>query len=227
MTKPTQKDLEEWGSWLAECTPADMSREDMSAWQQNKIATRRKLASFLPPKGPLFKHVIDMTIGPMDARPTSACLFSSLWKNRPEEFGKWLLPDQPATSTCRLTVLDTRWPATYQDWAAALLQVRSYTREAELERLLLERGYTLSLPQAERLVQRADQWITSGLVLGEPGNFLLTPNAVGGISVVNIRCDAQHWEPYLKGFSSEHPRVAGCRLIVVNLDEGTLHDITH
>lgn len=226
MTKPTQKDLEEWGSWLAECTSEDMSREDMDAWKKNKIATRRKLATFLPPKGPLFKHVTSVQIGPMDARPTSSCLFDGLWKNRPPEFETWLLPEQPATTSCRLTVLETRWPSTYQDWVAALLQVRSYTPEKELERQLLAKGHTLTLPQGERPVRRTDQWIESGLVHGEPGNFFLTPNAVNGITVVNIRSDGQHWEPYLKGFASEHPRVSGCRLIVANVDDQLLHDIT-
>jgi hypothetical protein len=227
MTKPTQQDLEEWGSWLAGCSEEEgITQEDIHAWMKNRIASRRKVRPFLPPKGPLFRHVTDVQIGPMDARPTNACLFNRLWKNRPDEFEKWLLPTQPFTRDCRVIVLETRWPATYQEWAAALLQLRSYTPEAELERLLLVRRYTLSLSQGQKLVERADNWTTSGLMLGEPGNFFLTPNAVGGISVVNIRCDAQHWEPYLKGFSSEHPRVAGCRLLAANLDDVTLHDIT-
>jgi len=227
MRKHTDEDRGRFADWLRERLPDDITAEEMAGWERNGIATTRALRlAFKSDKGPPFRFITTTPMGATEARPTSACLFNKMWKEEPHGFARWLLQDQPATPPCGLSVLDTRHESSYQEWAIALLQMPPYTSEAELERLLLERRHTLTLPQAEVLVKRADKWAAGDvLALGDPGNFFFTANSVGGISVVNIRCDAQRWEPYLKGFASEHQRRPGCRLIVANLNDAAIHSV--
>jgi hypothetical protein len=226
MTKPTREDVEAWGVWLAECTPDDMPLEEMLLWKKNKIATRRKLRAFLPNQGPLFRLVTSTNVGPMEARPTMECFRNKRWLDREHGFGTWLPQMQPATPSCPIVILETLREATYQDWAAALLGVPEYTPEHELEQRLIAARFLLTLPQMEVLVKRSDTWASTALALGEPGNFSFTQNGTDGVSIVNVRVDKQHWEPRLKGFSSEHQRVPGCHLIVANFDTSQLEPVS-
>lgn len=218
--KHTKQDAEHFGAWLTERLPDSLTTDDMEGWMRNGIATTRALRkAFCSSTGPLFKLVSETQVGATEARATDACLFGKRWtRGKPHDFTRWMLQSQPATEACPIVILSTLRESSFQEWASTLLKVPHYTPEHELEKQLLERKFTLTLPQVERLVKRTDNWAMQSLLLEEPGNFFFTPNNVSGISVVNIRCDKQHWEPYLKGFASQHQRRPGCRLIVANFD---------
>jgi hypothetical protein len=221
MTKPTRKDLEEWGACLARYAPKGLTLEDIQASKDDERGTRFKLRPFLV--SPLFRPLTASQIGPTTSRPTVECFRSKRWLEKEHGLGNWLPQMQPATPSCSVTILETTREATFKEMAAVILDLDpEKTSEHRLEQGLLAKQHVLTLPQAEVLVKRADTWTSKELALGDPGNFVLTENGVEGISVVSIRCEKQHWEPLLKAFSSDHEWRPGSRLIVANFDASRL-----
>ncbi len=143
-------------------------------------------------------------LGAIDKKSTKTCFTDSSWTCRDHKFGK--LPNQPEVGPCIITTLVFQRSWSLLEGAAAVLGVRTDMGSAELGRLLVERGHTMTLPQVQEILDGAER---SGAL--EPGSFFFTetgdaknPVSVGFVSrdkrgrvaVAHSLGDLFRWNPF-------------------------------
>lgn len=104
-----------------------------------------------------FSVIATIKLGPVAGKKTSRCLVGRRWMQRSHNFNNWLDVNQPASKACAVTVLSMVKKWTFLEVAARVLNVNVNTlTTALLSRLLIEHGYTLTLPQVEVMVEKIE-----------------------------------------------------------------------
>ncbi|OYV63215.1 MAG: hypothetical protein B7X03_02635 [Parcubacteria group bacterium 21-58-10] len=157
-------------------------------------------------------------------KPTKKCFPRSRYAYRGGEIDDWLPKEQPETLVCVITTFAPPLKATFVEWAAAILSVPVNTPTRALGSLLVERGHTMTLVQAEDMMEQTKKGGLTGVRTDGWDNFFFveTGNEDDPVSVARISFSKSRWEAGVLRFNSSFEWAAGHSLLVRSSDASKL-----
>lgn len=195
--------------------------ERMSAFLSDVITAARKGLAKAPK---LFSAASTYALGAVAGTKTKKCFAGKLWYYRDSDFDNWLPADQPNAEASAITVLTPMKDWTFAEAAVSILNVSPDTPVATLGMLLKERGHTMTLAQAEAMVNFTERSAKTGLRTDGYANFFFVENKDGSVSVADVRrrVDGRHWRAGVGELADCYRWRADIRLLVCNLDPSKL-----
>lgn len=205
-TKTYDKKTAAFAGFLIQNIPADLDEETMDGWMQNPQALKRLLAGLVPAvessakvaKKTPFTMVVSTQVPAMAAKSTGGCLKGYIWKYTKPDFDAWLPKNQQERSEQLVTVIRPEKTCTFIEFAQAVVGVTTNDVKV-LGDLLIQRGHTLTLTQAEHLAERTEAGETTGLRTDGCANFFFVETekkdllvAVGNVHRVGVG----YWRAY-------------------------------
>ncbi len=170
----------------------------------------------------LFSSASTYVLAAIDGKPTKQCFTGKLWYYRNDDFDNRLPADQPWAGAGTITVLTPMKDWTFAEAAVSILNVSSGTLSDTLGALLKERHHTMTLAQAEALVEASERGEVTGLRTDGYANFFFVENEDGSVSVAFVDRDGRQWRARVRGLARGGRWYAGHRLMVCNLDPSKL-----
>lgn len=137
-------------------------------------------------KSPILVLVKTTILGVIKGKKTSDCLTGDHWGYKDPDIDTWLDEEQRDQFAGPISVYELQNPAgtTFREMAAAALSVTSETPSDQLAKLLKERGYTLTLPTVEAMVENQEGGEDVGLRTDGYAHFAFIEDAQGSVSVL-------------------------------------------
>ena len=173
---------------------------------------------------PLLAFFGDTELPEIPSRMTEEC-FSRPRAHRAHSDRLRLLPIiQPKTKPCVVTTLVPKKDASFAEWAGTIVGAGTSTDIVLLAKLLKERGYTMTFPQAERMVKVTESKLNGSARTESLNIFFFVKNKKTDVSVVRFYyygpCQGFPGIPVLEILQLEnnHSRRANKYLFVPNLN---------
>lgn len=196
--------------------------ENGPAW---KAVSQRIRKAGLPdqpkPKHPLFAVIATTEQGEISEKATKRCFAGYTYRD--DDLDRWLGAMQPASEAGVITTLGFKKGWLFAEAARALTGVEQAADMAALGRSLIENGYTMTLAQAEDMVERAKRGEQTGMRTDGYGNFFFveTGDPKNPVSVGHVfRYDG--WDAHVQRLGGDGRWGAGNRFLVRNLDASKL-----
>ena len=173
---------------------------------------------------PLFSVVATTNLGAVVGKKTKKCFTGSRWVYHDSDFDNWLPSDQPKTDACAITTLASARNWTFIEAAVAILGIIGIdgsTNIATIGKLLIENGHTITLAQAEEMVERTESGEETKMRTDGYGNFFFveTGDSKDPVSVGSVSRDGRDWDAVVDPLGGGVCRWrADYRLLVRNLD---------
>lgn len=156
-------------------------------------------------------------------KPTKKCFTGSRYAYRDSDFDGWLPKEQPEATACTITTLTPSRDATFAQWAAFALGVPEDTSIEKLAALLKERGHTMTLAQAEAMVEATESKSgNTGMRTDGWANWFFVEDKNGSVSVAGVGRGGSRWDAGVDWLGGDDRWDAGDRLLVRNLDASKL-----
>ncbi len=178
-----------------------------------------------PIKSPLtFSVIATTTLGRVAGKKTKECFTGKWYAYRDSDFDGWLGKQQPDAPACTISVCAVNKDWIFAEAARALPGVEQTSDIAALGRSLIANGYTMTLPQAEEMVEATERGESAGLRTDGYGNFFFveTGDAENPVSVGYVDRGDRVWLAILNRLDNVNRWRAGRRLLVCNLDASKL-----
>jgi len=175
-----------------------------------------------PALKPLLSIVATTHLGATNSKKTSKCFTGQPWSYRDGDFDNWLQKDQPNADTGVISTLAVSRTWLFAEAARALPGVEQTVDIAALGRSLIACGYTMTLVQAEEMVETTERGEKTGMRTNRYGNFFFveTGNPNDPVSVGFVHRDRRVWDASLGRLGRRW--YADNRLLVRNLDASKL-----
>lgn len=191
----------------------------------------RREDPFAPPKATapsvkataLLSVAATIELAVVAGKPTKKCFTGSRYAYRDSDFDGCLPKEQPETVACTITTLTPSRDATFAQWAAFVLGVPADTSIEKLAALLKERGHTMTLAQAEAMVEATESKSgNTGMRTDGWANWFFVENKDGSVSVAFVVRDVSGWFASVDRLGLGLRWYADFRLLVRNLDASKL-----
>ncbi len=214
----------------------EMDDATMNGWMDDPAATKTLLSGFGPPEvasvsarvetRKLLESVATTQLGAVAAKKTIQCFVGSVWARggRDSDFDRWLPANQPKTDACAITTLASTEDATFVKWFAPILGVSADTPVKEIGELLIARGHTMTLAQAEEMAEKTERGEKTGMRTDGWGNFfpVKTGDKNNPVSVGYVFRGGRDWRSGVGRLGYSRVWDAGSRILVRNLDASKL-----
>ncbi len=166
----------------------------------------------------LFSSASTYVLGAVARKKTKKCFTSKLWYYRAGDLDNWLPADQPWAGAVTITVLTPMKDWTFAEAARSILNASPDTPVATLGALLKKHQLTMTLAQAEAMVEATERGENTGLRTDGYGNFFFVENEDGSVSVAYVDRDDRRWRAFVYELGDGYRWCAVYRLVVCNLD---------
>ena len=183
------------------------------------VQNRTRETVLQEPPPPLFTFVTTTQLGPTGEKKTSKCFTGALYVHRDFDFNTWLPAKQSPTMASIVTTLASSRDWTFIQAAALVLGVSTETSVITLGNLLKERGHTMTLVQAEDMVERTERAEKTGLLTDGGTNFFFVEDEDGRISVGRVVREVRGWGTYVYSLGSRGVWGYDNRFLISNLKD--------
>ena len=157
----------------------------------------------------------------VEGKGTSKCLSSSLWGYPSGDFDRWFPVNQPDADACVISTL-----VAHENWrifagtAVAILGIDAGTSTQMLGKALIENGHTMTLAQADEMVEKTESGDNTDMRTNGYGNFFFveTGDENDPVSVGCVFRDERVWRANIRGLGRGNRWNAVDRLLVRNLE---------
>ncbi|MDO8567011.1 MAG: hypothetical protein Q7R58_02570 [bacterium] len=157
-------------------------------------------------------------------KQTSQCFVGWQWGGRDDSFDNWLPANQPEVGSCIISALVHLGKWTLEESVRTILNVDETADIALLGTLLIERDYTMVLPQAEEMVKKTDSSEKTGVRFSGHGTFFFVQKKKGHVgrnpvlvgSVYRYQARNSVWVPRSRSLDDPHFWDAERRILVPN-----------
>lgn len=227
-TKAFDKKTAAFIGFLIQNIPAGIDDAIMNGWMSNpdgmkKFLSGLKPSEMVPAKStPLFSVIATTNLGEIAGKKTEKCFTGSRYEYRDNDFDNWLPKDQPKTDACAITTL-----APLRNWSfagATAAVLGTGTDITLLYKLLIGYGHTMTLAQAEEMVEATDRKEKTELRTDGYTNFFFveTGDEKDPVSVGYVLRDGRTWRAYVRRIDVGDRWGSDFRLLVRNLDTSKL-----
>lgn len=176
----------------------------------------------MPAEKVSFLSVVATTnLGAVGGKKTKKCFPKPRYGYRAGDFDNWLPAKQPKADACAIATLAPSRGWTFAESAAAILGIGAGTDIVLLGNLLIEHGHTITLVQAEEMVEVTEREKKTGMRTDGYGNFFFveTGNPENPVSVGCVDRDSHVWNAYVFSLADGYRGNADYRLLVRNLSD--------
>lgn len=179
-----------------------------------RILSKPAEKSFAP-----FSIVATTKIGMVSGKLTKNCFVGSRWASRDADFDKWLPAKQPKAGKCVIATLappSRNW--TYAESVSAILSISADVGPVVLGNSLIEHGHTMTLVQADEMVDKTEFGVKTEMQNNYGGNIFFeeTGDPKNPIAVGSIVCDGHDWRAYIDEFDDDVKLTADYRILIRN-----------
>lgn len=206
----------------------ELDDETMNNWMNNPDATKKFLSGLKPPeaipvKPPLFSIVATINLGTVGGKKTKKFFTGPRWVYRDSDFDNWLPADQPKSAACIITTLALSRNWTFAEAAVALLGIIGIDVDSDVAtigNLLIKQGHTMTLAQAEGIVEKTERGEKTEMRTDGYGNFFFveTGDPKKPVSVGYVNRGERDWYAHIRRLGRDNSWDVGNRLLVRNLD---------
>ena len=218
-----------FAGYLIQNIPADLTEETMDSWMNNPEVMKKFLSGLRPEVAPvkpqsLFTVIATTSLGALDEKPTKECFPKPRYVYRDNDFDNWLHANQPKTDDCVISTLAFTKGWTFVEAAAKVLGIGADSGIKTLGKALIENCYTMTLAQAERMVDKTERGDKTEMHTNGYGNFFFveTGNEDDPVSVGFVDRGGGDWCAHIYSLDFGLRWVADFRLLVRNLDASKL-----
>ncbi|MFZ1075205.1 MAG: hypothetical protein WAN50_02430 [Minisyncoccia bacterium] len=226
--KAYDKKTAAFAGFMIQNFPDTLTDEIMDGWMNNPAATKKFLAGLVPPESAtapaaLLSASATTELAVVVGKPTKKCFTASRYAYRDSDFDGWLPKEQPEAAACTITTLTPSRDATFAQWAAFVLGVPADTSIEKLAALLIERGHTMTLAQAEAMVEATESKPgNTGMRTDGWANWFFVEDKNGSVSVAGVNRGDSRWNADVSRLGNDDRWDADDRLLVRNLDASKL-----
>ena len=220
-----------FAGWLIQNVPADLDEETMDNWMNNPDGTKKFLSGLNPPpKTPtkkstaMFSVIATTNLGAVAGKPTKKCfVVGKRYYHRDRDFDNWLQANQPNADPCAIATLAPAKDWMFVEAAATVLGIGAGTDTVLLGKALIENGHTMTLAQAEEMVEKTERDEKTGMLTDGYANFFFveTGDEKNPVSVAHVSRDDSRWSAYVFRLVRGYRCYAARRLLVRNLSDAS------
>lgn len=173
---------------------------------------------------PLFSVIAETNLDALGKKRTKECFPKPRYAYRDNNFDNWLPVNQPKTDKCVIATLACTKDWTFAEAAAKVLGVGAGTSSKLLGKALIENGHTVTLVQAEEMVNKTEDGEETGMRTDGYGNFFFveTGDEDNPVSVGFVNRGGRDWGADVDSLDDGFRWYADRRLLVRNLDASKL-----
>lgn len=172
----------------------------------------------------LFSVVATTNLGAVAGKKTKRCFpLGPRYAYRDDNFDSWLPANQPKADPCVIATLAPAKDWTLAEGAAAILGIGAGPDIVLLGKLLIEHGHTMTLAQAEKMVEATERGKQTDMRTNDYGNFFFveTDNPEDPVSVGYVYRAERAWYARVNRLGRGGRWSAGGRLLVRNLSDAS------
>jgi len=221
-----------FAGWIIQNIPADLTETEMDIWMGRPDDTKSFLTGFHKPElvQKLYKRIFTVAattnLRAITGKKTRDCFPTSSprYAYRGGDFDNWLPANQPNADACVITTLALAKEWTFVEGAATILGIGAGTGIALLGKSLIENGHTMTLVQAEEMVEKTECNEKTGMRTDGYGNFFFveTGDPENPVSVGFVDRGGRDWRARVFSLDFGGRWDAFSRLLVRNLDTSKL-----
>ena len=170
----------------------------------------------------LFSVVATTNLGVVGRKKTAKCFpVGTRYAYRDSDFDNLLPASQPKADKCVIATLAPAKDWTFAEVAATILGIGAGTDVALLGKALIENGYTMTLAQAEEMVEKTERGEKTGMRTDGYGHFFFveTGDRKNPVSVGYVYRDGRAWYAFVRSLGLGFRWYADFRLLVRNLKD--------
>lgn len=174
---------------------------------------------------PLLSAVATTALAAIVGKPTKKCFTGSRWAYRDGDLDNWLPTGQPDAPACSVTTFAPSREWTFAEAAEKIVGLRIPGASAKLlGHELINGGHTMTLAQAEAMVEATERGEKTGMRTDGWGNFIFveTGDAENPVSVLCVFRAGRRWLANVRRLGCDVRRSAERRLILRNSVASTL-----
>lgn len=174
---------------------------------------------------PLFSVVAVTKLGAVAEKKTKKCFTGSRYAYRDDDFDNWLPANQPNAQACVISTLEFSKEFTFREAVASILDISASTDIKSLDRFLIEHGYTMTLPQAEEMVEKTEYGERTEVCTDVYANFFFveTGDEKNRVSVGDVHRIGRAWGAHIDRLNDNNRWIADYRFLLRNLDASKLN----
>ncbi len=168
---------------------------------------------------PLFSVIATTNLGAVAGKKTKQCFTGSRYVYRDADFDNWLPANQSNADACVVSTLGFAESWTFAEAAAKLLGIGADSGVKLLGTALIENGHTMTLAQAEEMVEKTERVEKTGMRTDGYGNFFFveTGDTKNPVSVGRVYRVERVWFAFVLRLDDGSRWYALRRLLVRNL----------
>lgn len=219
--KAYDKKTAAFAGFIIQNIPADLTDEVMDGWMNNSAATKRFLSGLAPraTDQDVYSVIATTRLRAVYGKLTKNCFTGLRYELRDQDFDNWLPANQPDAGRCVISTLEFSEVLTFRKVAASILGISVDTDIKFLGKSLIERGYIMTLPQAEEMIEATERDENTGMQVNGCGNFFFVE--IGGengpVSVGSAYRVGYDWRAYIYRLVDLTRCNAGHRFLLRNL----------
>lgn len=169
----------------------------------------------------LFSIIPTFQLGAVKGKKTKKCFPRPRYVYRDADFDNWLSADQPDANACVITTLGLSRDWMFAEAAAKVLGIGAGSNVILLGIALIENGHTMTLAQAEEMVEATERGEETGMRTDGWGNFFFveTGDPKEPVSVGCVYRGERDWGASVYRLGYGHRWYAARRLLVRNLKD--------
>lgn len=174
-----------------------------------------------PQKQSLFSVIATTNLGTLGEKKTAECFPKPRYVYRDGDLDNWLPATQSKTDACTIATLKPAKDWTFAEAAAKVLGIGAGTSIKLLGKALIANGHTMTLVQAEEMVDKTDRGEETKMRTDSYANFFFveTGNEDNPVSVGFVSRGGLDWSAHVGSLDDGDRWRAGSRLLVRNLSD--------
>ena len=221
-----------FAGYIIQNIPSDLDGDAMDGWMNNPEATKKFLSGLKPPEmapakpTPLLSIIATTQLGAVAGKLTRKCFVGQRWRKggRDKDFDNWLSANQSSAEKCAISTLAPSRDWMFEEGAATILGIGVGTDIVLLGKALIENDHTMTLAQAEEMVEKTECREKTGMRTNGYGNFFFveTGDPKNPVSVGFVYRGERGWSARVYRLDNGSRWYADTRLLVRNLDASKL-----
>jgi len=220
-----------FAGYIIQNIPSDLDGDAMDGWMNNPEATKKFLSGLKPPEmapakpTPLLSIIATTQLGAVAGKLTRKCFVGQRWRKggRDKDFDNWLSANQSSAEKCAISTLAPSRDWMFEEGAATILGIGVGTDIVLLGKALIENDHTMTLAQAEEMVEKTERDEKTGMLTDGYANFFFveTGDEKNPVSVAHVSRDDSRWSAYVFRLVRGYRCYAARRLLVRNLSDAS------
>ncbi|MDO8408093.1 MAG: hypothetical protein Q7S95_02560 [bacterium] len=173
---------------------------------------------------PLLSIVALTYLDALAGTPTNTCFIGPRWAYRDDGFDNRLPAFQPKADACVISTLAPSRDWTFPELATTVFGVDVGKDVRRLGHLLIGYGHTMTLPQAEEMVEATESGVKTGMRINGLGDFFFveTGDPEDPVSLGGVACGGPNWRACVYQLDGGSRWGTGVRLLLRDVDPSKL-----